>query len=96
MDYMKSSDKFKLELQIRLSRIGINLEKLGKTVDLLQKGAPDWIYKGLVDELLTTISTDNRWICQNQMLLLLNCPFVWLKYYPKVLEFQKRLRDLGY
>ena len=96
MDYMKSSDKFKLELQIRLSRIGINLEKLGKTVDLLQNGAPDWIYKGLVDELLTTISTDNQWICQNQMLLLLNCPFVWLKYYPKVLEFQKRLRDLGY
>lgn len=96
MDYMKSSDKFKLELQIRLSRIGINLKKLGKTVDLLMNGAPDWIYKDLVDELLTTISTDNQWILQNQVLLLLNCPFIWLKYYPKVLEFQKRLKDLGY
>lgn len=96
MDYMKSSDKFKLELQIRLSRIGINLKKIRKTIDLLQNGAPDWIYKGLINELLTIISADNQWICQNQVLLLLNCPTVWLKYYPKVLEFQKRLKDLGY
>ena len=96
MDYMKSSDKFKLELQMRLSRIGVNLKKIDKTINLLKNGAPDWMYKDLIDELLTTISMDNQWICQNQMLLLLNCPIVWLKYYPKVLEFQKKLKDLGY
>lgn len=96
MDYMKSSDKFKLELQMRLSRIGVNLKKMDETINLLKNGAPDWIYKDLIDELLTTVSTDNQWICQNQMLLLLNCPIVWLKYYPKVLEFQKKLKDLGY
>lgn len=96
MDYMKSSDKFKLELQIRLSRIGINLKKIDETINLLKNDAPDWMYKDLIDELLTTVSMDNQWICQNQMLLLLNCPIVWLKYYPKVLEFQKKLKDLGY
>lgn len=96
MDYMKSSDKFRLELQMRLSRIGINLKKIDQTINLLKNGAPDWMYKDLIDELLTTVSTDNQWICQNQMLLLLNCPIVWLKYYPKVLEFQKKLKDLGY
>lgn len=96
MDYMKSSDKFKLELQMRLSRIGINLKKMDQTINLLKNGAPDWMYKDLIDELLTTVSTDNQWICQNQMLLLLNCPIAWLKYYPKVLEFQKKLKDLGY
>lgn len=96
MDYMKSSDKFKLELQIRLSRIGINLKKIDENINLLKNGAPDWMYKDLIDKLLTTVSMDNQWICQNQMLLLLNCPIVWLKYYPKVLEFQKKLKDLGY
>lgn len=96
MDYMKSSDKFKLELQIRLSRIGIKLKELNKTIELLKNGAPDWMYKDLIDDLLTTISMDNQWICQNQMLLLLNCPIVWLKYYPKVLQFQKQLKELGY
>ena len=96
MDYMKSSDKFRTELSIRVFRIGIKLKQFNNIAEMLENGAPYWIYKDLIDDLLTTLSADHEWICQNQALLLLYCPETWLKHYPEVLKFRKVLKELGY
>ena len=96
MDYMKSSDKFRLELQLRVGRMAINTKKAMEIVQLLANGAPEWIYKGEIDRLLKLVSEDNEWVYKHQLSLMLICPEAWMAIYPKVMDLRNDLKEMGY
>ena len=96
MDYMKSSDKFRLELILRTSRMANNVTKANSYIQLIENGAPEWIYRDEIDKLLRQTKDDNEWVYQHQVQLMLICPACWLKVYPKVMELRNDLKELGY